>query len=172
MGSKLIIQDFIEDTKKLDVSELTPFQGQLKRLSEENYNKLRKSLIEQGFRFSLHAWHHAGINYIIDGHQRVHVLQNLAKQAYEIPKLTVNFVKADSYEEAKKLVLYAISQYGEIDKAGFADFTLDLDFDIQDFDLGDFAKPIDIQLDLDDAEEQQDKPQKKAKQCPNCGHRL
>jgi len=132
------IEDFILKTEKVEVDDLVPLQGDLKKLDDVNFNKLRDSLLEKGFRFTLHVWQSDNVNYILDGHQRVHVLQKLKKQGYEIPKLTVNFVKAKDFNEAKELILYAISQYGKIDKDGFEDFIVGLDLDFGKFDLPDF----------------------------------
>lgn len=168
------IEDFILKTEKVDVDNLVPLQGELKKLDDVNFNKLRDSLIEKGFRFTLHAWESDNVNYILDGHQRVHVLQQLKKQGYEIPKLTVNFVKAKDFNEAKELILYAISQYGKIDKDGFEDFIVGLDLDLDKFDipgLGEFN--IDIpNFDPVDADTQPKLDRKEEKKCPNCDYLL
>ena len=161
MQNKQKIEDFILKTEKIDVSDLVPLQGELKKLDDIRFNKLRNSLIEKGFRFTLHAWESGNINYILDGHQRVHVLQQLKKQGFEIPKLTVNFVKAKDFHEAKELILYAVSQYGKIDKDGFEDFINGLDLDFGKFDLPDFEydfselgeSKIDHEKDPDDVPE-------------------
>jgi hypothetical protein len=134
----LRIENHILKTELLDISLLTPLQGGLKTMTDENFNKLRKSLIEKGFQFTIHVWESGGVIYIIDGHQRVHVMQQLRKEGYEIPQLNCAFVKAANYSEAKELIFYAISQYGKIDKTGYDDFTLGENFDMWKFDLPDF----------------------------------
>ena len=136
------IENHILKTELLDIDHLTPLQGELKKLSDENFNKLRKSLIEKGFQFTVHVWEQGGTTYIIDGHQRVHVMKQLRKAGWEIPPITCSFVKADTYHDAKELILYSISQYGKIDKQGYDDFTLNEGFDMTSFDLPDFYLPI------------------------------
>lgn len=121
-----------------DVDELEPLQGELKTLSETNFNKLRQSLIEKGFKLVLHVWRNGGVNYLIDGHQRVHVMQQLKKQGYEIPKLPCALIEAKNYREAKETVLLAVSQYGKIDKTGFEEFIEGEGFDLGEFDFPDF----------------------------------
>lgn len=141
--SELAIQNHILKTELLDVDDLTPLQGNLKKLSDENFNKLRKSLIEKGFQFTVHVWEQSGTTYIIDGHQRIHVMQQLRKAGWDVPKIPCAFVTAKTYSEAKELILYAVSQYGKLDKEGFDDFTSGEDFDFGEFDFPDFKFDMD-----------------------------
>lgn len=138
------IENHVLRTELLDIGQLTPLQGGLKTLSDENFNKLRQSLIEKGFQFTVHVWESGGVNYIIDGHQRVHVMQQLRKAGWEIPPITCAFVKASTYHEAKELILYSVSQFGKVDSGGFLEFTGGEDFDFGKFDFPDFN--IDIHL--------------------------
>ena len=119
------------------VTDLEPLQGELKKLSDGNFNKLRSSMIEKGFKLSLHVWKNGGINYLIDGHQRVHVLQQLVKEGYEVPAIPCVIVQARNYREAKETVLLAVSQYGKLDKDGFDEFVEGEGFDFEDFDFPD-----------------------------------
>ena len=142
------IENHILKTALLDIDSLTPLQGDLKKLSDENFNKLRKSLIEKGFQFTVHVWEQGGTTYIIDGHQRVHVMKQLRKAGWEVPPITCSFVKAATYHDAKELILYAVSQYGKLDKEGFDAFIEDEDFELAQFDFPDFSfDPLEISLD-------------------------
>jgi len=123
------------ELKTFDIDDLEPLQGELKKLSDKNFNKLRKSLIEKGFKLVLHVWQNGGVNYLIDGHQRVYVLQQLRKQGYEVPPIPCALVQARTYSEAKETVLMAISQYGKVDEKGFDDFIDGEDFDLDAFDI-------------------------------------
>lgn len=136
--SPMRIENHILKTELLDIEQLTPLQGGLKTLSDENFNKLRQSLVEKGFRFTVHVWESGGVIYIIDGHQRVHVMKQMRKGGWEIPPITCSFVKAATYHEAKELILYSISQFGKVDREGFTEFTANEDFDLGKFDLPDF----------------------------------
>lgn len=125
----------ITKTESVDIDNLEPFQGNLKTLSEESYNKLRKVLIDEGFCFAMHVWQSGDIIYILDGHQRISVMSMMRKSGYTIPPVTCNFISARTFQEAKKLVLLAVSQYGRVDKKGLQDFVGDDEFEIGDFDL-------------------------------------
>lgn len=138
------IENHILKTELVDIEQLTPLQGGLKTLSDENFNKLRQSLIDKGFQFTAHVWESGGVTYIIDGHQRVHVMKQMRKGGWEIPPITCSFVKAATYHDAKELILYSVSQYGKVDSGGFTEFVDGEDFDLGKFDFPDFN--LDIHL--------------------------
>lgn len=123
------IENRIIKTELVDIDRLTPFQGNLKTLDDRNFNKLRNSIVKKGFSFTVHVWENAGTIYIIDGHQRVHVLTQMRKQGIKVPPISCSFVSAKSYHAAKELVLAAISQYGKIQKDGFLEFVEGGDFE-------------------------------------------
>ena len=125
----------------IPLNQLQPFQGELKKLSEENFNKLRNEIIEDGFNFSPHVWKTEGGYFILDGHQRIYVLSQLKKQGYQVGDVPCNIVEAESIEDAKRKVLQAVSQYGKLTNEGYLEFTHDLDLDFTNFDLPDFTIP-------------------------------
>ncbi len=131
------IRSRIQRTEQVNVNELVPFQGEAKKLTLERRAKLRKVMIEEGFAFAVHAVELKGKKYLVDGHQRVDVLKEMAAEGYEIPLLECSFISARSHKEIKKLINMAISQYGKLDKQGFWDFIGDDDFDFDDFDFPD-----------------------------------
>lgn len=142
------IENHIKKIELLDIDSLTPLQGGLKTLSDQNFNRLRDSLIEKGFQFTVHVWESGGVIYIIDGHQRVHVMKQLRKAGWEIPLINCAFVSAANYHEAKELILYSVSHYGKIDHEGLREFTLDEDFDFLKFDLPDFDMQLNWESDF------------------------
>jgi len=147
-----------KDFKYFDVDDLTPLQGKLKGLSDENFNKLRKSILEKGFKLVLHVWQSGGVNYLIDGHQRAYVLQQLKKQGYEVPEIPCAMVQARTYSEAKETVLLAVSQYGKLDKDGFDEFIEGEDFELDDFDFPDVgADFFDVEETDEEKKEREDK---------------
>ena len=97
------------------------------------------------------------------------MLKQLRKQGYDIPKLPCNIVQAKDYNEAKNLILLAVSQYGKLDKEGFLEFTENENFDFSDFDFPDFdlnfleEEPM---PEIKDLEENLDCENK----CPKCGY--
>lgn len=134
----------------VDIADLVPFQGKLKTLKDENYHKLRRTLLQEGFSFMIHVWECEGNIYIIDGHQRVSTLLQMRSDGYHIPEIPCAFVSANNYHDAKKLVLLAVSQYGKIDPDGILEFAENEDFNFEDFDLPDFDDSILESLKPDD----------------------
>jgi DNA modification methylase len=153
-----LVKNRIYKTELVDISGLTPFQGKLKTLSEPNFNKLRKAIIEEGFCFSVHVWQSGDVIYIIDGHQRIEVMIMMRKAGDTIPEITCSFIEADTYHDAKKLVLLAVSQYGKVDNEGFLDFIDGENFDLGDFDLPDFAMPDIVMPDSEPNEKDDEVP--------------
>lgn len=145
----------------IPVDQLKPFQGELKKLSEENFNKLRNEIIEDGFNFAPHVWKTDGGYFILDGHQRIYVLSQLKKQGYQVGDVPCNIVEADSIEDAKRKVLQAVSQYGKLTNEGYLEFTHDLDLDFTNFDLPDFTPPDlpDLETDSEQNEKDDDIPE-------------
>ena len=129
-----------KNLEHISVDSLEPLQGELKTLSEANHTKLRKSMLEKGFKLSLHVWKNGGVNYLIDGHQRVHVLQKMKNEGIEVPAIPCVIVQARTYSEAKETVLLAVSQYGKLNKTGFQDFIEGENFELDDFDFPDIGE--------------------------------
>lgn len=101
--------------------KLKNFQGDLKDLSEDGFNKLRAQIVENGFKAPFFVW--KGHNFILDGHQRIRVLGELEKDGYKIPaKLPVVYIIAETEKQAKKDVLGFISEYGTYTDEGLYEF--------------------------------------------------
>ena len=141
----------------IEVDDLEPLQGELKKLTDENFNKLRKSILEKGFKLVLHVWQNGGVNYLIDGHQRAHVLKQLKKQGIDVPKIPCAIIEAENYSQAKETVLLAVSQYGKIDKDGFEEFISGEDFNLDDFDFPNIDDDF-FDVDSDKKEQDDDSP--------------
>lgn len=108
----------------LGVSLLEALQGNLKVLPDENYQKLKKEMLKDGFSFAVHVWEDksAGKIFILDGHQRVAALKRASSEGIKIPQVPVVFVEADDVNHAKRKVLAAASQYGKFDQSGAEQF--------------------------------------------------
>jgi DNA modification methylase len=121
--AKKVIRIDVSSTETIDYLNLTHFQGNLKDLSDENYEKLKKEIIERGFSFVIHVWKDKGKNYILDGHQRVRTIKTMVeKEGWGCPELPVVEVKAKNIKEAKFKVLSGTSQYGEMTGQGLHEF--------------------------------------------------
>jgi DNA modification methylase len=129
----------------LELEQLEPFQGNLKDLSKENYNKLRKQIIELGFSEPICVWKNEGKYNILNGHQRVRVLTEMKKaEGWKVPRLPVVEVEAATEFEAKKKVLSLTSQYGALSNESLFEFASLNNIDLPT--LEDFRFP---EIDLD-----------------------
>lgn len=157
--SKKEIKVTCEVKERMALSDLKPLQGELKILSKENLEKLKKSIKKHGFSFPLFVWNNPSDAqiYCLDGHQRINALKDLKKEGYSIPQLPVVFIEAKDEAQAKTKLLAVASQYGKFDKKGLMDF-LDFGmspeemvstFEIPDFDVIDFVAENILQPDED-----------------------
>jgi len=136
-------------TENIELSKLYEFQGELKQLSKENYNKLRKSMFDNGFAEPFVVWEDKKENkiYVVGGNQRLRVLSGMKNAGEEIPSdYPCNFVECESRWHAKKLLLALASQYGQITQDGLYEFSMENDFNI-DFLNENFNFPgLDLEL--------------------------
>ena len=98
----------------LDIDDLKDFQGELKTLSEENYEKLKLDLCMLGFSEPVSVWKEGEEIHILNGHQRIKALKRMRNEGYEVDQIPVSYVYADDIKQAKKKVLALTSQFGEI----------------------------------------------------------
>jgi DNA modification methylase len=112
--------------KTAHIDSFKPLQGELKDLSQENYNKLKNSILKHGFNIPVFVWN----GYLLDGHQRQRVLLQEGWNV-EVPYVEI---EAETELEAKEILLKITSQYGKITMEGLDDFypewqELDINFD-------------------------------------------
>lgn len=104
------------DYEKLE--DLHDFQDGAKLMSNKELQCLQHELMTVGFISPVIVWQEKGKNYILDGHQRVEAVKDLVDKGHllnPVPGLPVTRVHAESREEAKRMLLGLISQYGQID---------------------------------------------------------
>jgi len=130
-----------------DFHNLTPLAEGLTELSTSNANKLKQSIIKNGFSFPFFVWtdpygedDHL---YTLDGHQRQTVLQQMEDDGWIIPEVPVVYIDADNINEAKRKLLFKSSQFGEKTADSLAAFMEDA-FTVHD--INDFQFP-DVDLD-------------------------
>ena len=119
----------------LPLSALTEFQGGLKKRTEDDYNKIIKSINKYGFAFPLFVWQHDGINYVLDGHGRLGALQRMTSAGEKMPDLPVVYVNVKDEADAKNLLLRLNSSYGKMTEESVADFVGQIDIDFNDLQL-------------------------------------
>jgi DNA modification methylase len=109
---------------ELSLSEFERFQGKLKYLDKENIERGKKSIAELGFSFPICVWKQKSKGKIIDGHQRLFIVEQMLKDGWTLAggKLPVAFIEAKDEKEAKRKVLAATSQYGRITESGLFEF--------------------------------------------------
>lgn len=110
------------------LDDLSPLQGELKTLDRENYERYRKSFIDFGISFVTHIWKHKGKNHIVDGHQGRFTMRKMRdEEGWKIPGVPVAYVEAKSFEEAKRKVLIAASEYGKMNNKSLFEFAKEAD---------------------------------------------
>lgn len=100
----------------LPIDTILEFQGNLKRLTKTNREKLKRSILKYGFIAPIFVWENQGDYYILDGHQRLKTLIHMRQEGYNIPLLPVDYIEAATEKEAHDKLLVITSQYGEFDK--------------------------------------------------------
>lgn len=130
----------------LSHTQLHDFQGELKELPEENYERLKREIINTGFAFAPHAWQNPSDQnwYLCDGHQRVNTLKRMTEEGWTVPSIPIVPVEAASYEEAKRRVLQGVSQYGVMTENGLKAFLIDSKISIPDVKLSFDFPTIDL----------------------------
>jgi len=97
------------------IADLLPTQGELKDLSEANYNKLKSNIERRGFIDPVSVWEDdKGIKHLLNGHQRQRVL---SKEGWTKPIPYFN-IPANNLQEAAAIVLELTSQYGTVTQEG------------------------------------------------------
>lgn len=136
-----------EGTRFLAVDSLVDFQGSVKTLSEKNLEKLKRSVVSKGFIAPVFVWKSEGIEWILDGHQRVVACKSLEDEGWDVPELPVVDIKARTRQEAVKTLLVIASQYGEFDLVELAAFAHSYDILLSDVPMS----IANADLDLDEA---------------------
>jgi hypothetical protein len=160
----------------VELPALTPLQGDLKELSDANFEKLKRSILKHGITFPFFIWQSDGINYILDGTQRDRVLTRMTEEGYDIPPLPCALIEAKDRKEAAEKILLISSQYGKMTNNSLEEFLAENDLgflelqdelelpsiDLEYFRESDFG-PV-------GADDQGRLDKKNPVKCPECGH--
>jgi hypothetical protein len=125
---KLKIAKELSKLPLVRIGDIQELQGNLKELTETNYNKLLARLKSKGFLYPLYLWKDKGKFYTLDGKQRHRVIEKEYGADTMLPYIEV---KAANRIEAKKEILAISSDYGTVTKDGYDEFTGE--FEPEDF---------------------------------------
>jgi hypothetical protein len=108
------------------LSQMTLFQGDLKKRTERDIDDLATSLREEGMFMPFAVWERTPSELLIlDGHGRYAALTKLALT--DISILEQQFpcirIQADDENEARKALLQIVSTYGRINRTGVIAFS-------------------------------------------------
>ena len=119
-----------QGSMELSIDELKPFQGELKELSHESYEKLKAEILRHGFSEPIGVWKHENEWRVLSGHQRLRTLLAMRDEGFKIPKVPVSMIYAKDVKDAKEKILALTSQYGEITDEGLYEFMNEANIDV------------------------------------------
>lgn len=178
----MMVRIACQGAETMPIGNLIHFQGNLKTLSKDKYEKLKYDILSLGFSEPISVWpcEADGKTYILNGHQRVNTLTKMASEGYIIPEIPVNLVEATDYKEAKMKVLSLTSQFGQMDEEGLYEFVCDAGitsvellagFSFPEISLPGFVKNYMSDAEVKDkAEDKEKKATVEYVTCPNCAH--
>ena len=114
-----------ETPDMVTLTEMTPFQEELKKRGAKDIAALAATIKEDGLLTPFMLWEHEDKKFILDGHGRREALVQLALNDPAIieQKFPAVIIKAETREDAIKAVLQISSSYGRMNKAGAVKFT-------------------------------------------------
>lgn len=157
------------------IMELQATQGDLKFLSEDNYNKLKKNIEKHGFDIPVTVWIDSqGEKWLLDGHQRKHVLETEGWND-PIPYLVI---KAPNMQTAAERLLQITSQYGTVTQEGLDEFIAKFELpEIETLNSTSFDAIFDFSIEKEEPEFEPEEPSEDNRldklneiQCPECGY--
>ncbi|WP_448529159.1 DNA modification methylase [Raineya sp.] len=128
----MVIASRILKTEKIEWQKAQWLQKNLKELSDEKFEKLKESLKKYFFVMPFMVWQdQEGIIWILDGHHRQKVLNEMINSGINIPEyLDAVFIDCKNKKEAAELVLVYTSQYAKMTQQGLNDFLQNFNLDL------------------------------------------
>lgn len=117
-----------ESKDSLKLTEMSFFQGNLKKRTQQDIDALKQSILNEGLMMPFAVWKHEDKNYLLDGHGRKQALMQLCDQDPEILEQgwPVIFIEAEDENSARKALLQITSQYGKVTKTGWKQFCVSI----------------------------------------------
>ena len=153
--------------KTIDFHELQSFQGGLKERTESDYEKAKKSILQYGWSFVLYYWNDGKKKWIIDGHNRVEVLNRLEAEGYLIPPIPAIEVFCKNRKEAKQKLLRLNSTFGHLTKESVLEFASDIDLNFDEIALPDTTICFEDEQETQETQGDDDIPDIDEKEKPN-----
>lgn len=117
--------------RRMPLEQIKKFQGNLKELRAEQYDKLRASMESKGFFAPVFVWN----DRLVDGHQRLNVLE---REGWDVEGgIPVVEIEATDEKDAAEKLLLLSSTYGKVEPQGLYEFTSEHEIDLREFDLPD-----------------------------------
>jgi hypothetical protein len=123
--AKKVVRVSCKSAAKVPLADLVPFQSDLKHIDKMELLKLKRSIVRFGFSSPMAVWKSGDKYHLLDGHQRVKALKELAVEGFEIPDIPITIIEAENRQEAKEKVMLLISVFGKVDKNGLNHFIKD-----------------------------------------------
>lgn len=162
--------------QRVPFETLIEYQGDIKELSGDNCEKLKKRILSVGFCDPFVVWDSSEGMFILDGHQRKLALSSLSADGWKIPPVPVVCVAAETHDRAKEIVLSLTSQFGEFNTSSetMAKWLESFESDIADsFRFVDTEINFNLDFDFGDVPEEEEPQQKKREtECPHCGEKF
>lgn len=109
----------------LKLKDLKAFQGSLKKRKDEDVKELANSIMHEGLIMPFVVWHNQlNENMLLDGHGRLQALSSIAflDDSVQEQDFPVLYIRAETEDEAKKILLQITSSYGKVTKKGAQQF--------------------------------------------------
>lgn len=122
----------VEGSKSVPYKKLNNFQGDLKILTESNYQRFKNNILINGFIEPISTWLDPSDKKlkILNGHQRLATVKRMVEnENYQIADIPINIIEADNIQDAKKKVLALTSEYGEMTREGVHNFISGMELD-------------------------------------------
>lgn len=109
------------------ITDMVPFQGNLKKRTEQDIHELQDSLNNEGLLMPFAIWK-SDKNYLLDGHGRRQAIMGLIDQDPGLLQVQWPVIVIDAADEdtARKALLQITSQYGKVTKQGIKQFTVSI----------------------------------------------
>jgi hypothetical protein len=163
---------------EISIDNLREFQGDLKELTKENFDKLKHTILTEGYCDPGSVWEDGGIYWVIDMHQRLFVLKALRSEGYYVPPIPVNFVYPKDKEEAKKLVLTFSSNYGKLTEDSVSNYCIDSSIELSFLETSVVFPEVDLNYftegnePLEEAESLSQDDSDLSLKCESCGAKI